>query len=32
VNQTSSLARSLVEEALNGAATATTDGGMVGHA
>jgi hypothetical protein len=32
VNQTSTLARALVEEALNGAATATTDGGMVGHA
>jgi hypothetical protein len=32
VDQTSTLARELVDEALNGAATARTDGGMVGHA
>lgn len=32
VNQTSTLARTLVEQALDGAAKATTDGGMVGHA
>ncbi len=32
VTQTSTLARTLVEDALDGAANARTDGGIVGHA